>query len=281
MRINFSFLVCSKGFYYSNTVVNHRLFSANSTAVSRSENKRNAAKIANPTSTAHEASLPLLKSTPSLFFNYRQARFGSIRKLASKDVVSGFRSTGRLFKTSAGSSLLYARRRVASVFRRGQRSKRERAVRSIGVPTFSRGSFSTASQRRERFRILNSNANPAATALLRPLPLVLPPFVALRIRRRTKRAAPRIRHLSRLEGQRIALRNLAKSLQRPSRRLRQPASASSSASSASAGSNSSLHTRLVRTLSALSSSINKPNSSSLREARQEIHQQAYKARPRS
>ncbi len=222
----------------------------------------------------------LLKSKPSLFSQRRQPRFSNVRNF-QKDGAKGFFGHSNFkVQPSTSLSLVYARRRVASLFRRGQRAQRERAVRSLALPAYSRGSTATARQRRERFVSIGTS-NLAATELLRPLPLSLPPFVALRIRRRTKRAAPRIRHLTRLEGQRIALRNLTKALQRPSRRPR--ASSNATGSSSGGAVSSALRSRLIRTLSALSSPVSsaKAGSSALRERREEIHEQARKARPRN
>jgi hypothetical protein len=225
-----------------------------------------------------ETRVSFLKGTPSLFSQRRRSRFTGIRRTESGSTNGFFISNRSVSRPPISPALIYARRRVASLFRKGQRSQREHAVRSIGLVARPRGSISTANQRRNRFVSLNAPTSASATTLLRPLPVTLPPFVALRIRRRTKRAAPRIRHLTRLQGQRIALRNLAKALQRPSRRPRQASSGSGSSSTSA----SSLQVRLVRTLSALStSSTNKASSSTLRERREEIHQQARKARPRS
>ena len=228
-------------------------------------------------SVLEENQTSLLKEAPSLFSERRGARFTNVRLLRSGSGQQFQNYARRLARSTVSAPLVYARRVVASLFREGRRAQRENAVRGTGQPTKARGSSTTARQRRNWF-VSGASASSSSPELFRSLPLTLPPFVALRVRRRTKRAAPRIRHLTRLEGQRIALRNLVKAVQRPSRRSRQAGVPISTG-----GASSSLNSRLLRTLSTLSatSGSSKGASSALRERRQEIHQQARKARPRN
>lgn len=267
--------------YKTSSIISNEYSSATALLSSAQEVKNvDAKRVASKTivySTSRENNTSFLKEEPSFFSEIRRARFTSVRTLRSSYLRQNQGYGRRSNQLTVAPSLVYARRRIASLFRRGNRTQRERAVRAVGRTTKVRGSTTTARQRRDWFLNRASSAS-SSTDLLRPLPLALPPFVALRIRRRTKRAAPRIGHLSRLEGQRIALRNLVKAVQRPSRRSRQATSSNSSR-----GSSSSLHSRLTRTLSALSTAAvsSKGSSSALRERRQEIHEQARKARPRN